>query len=272
MSGITERSDPLSDFFTKLLRSDTLQKNFFIVVRSFTAVMNLLQPTVCVNSTPRAQRRFHVIACGIFMRSCCVFDSPRLSLPLLAVYLLSASSSTMWWTNTLRTSANEDLGTLAEYDPLTKPMAHRLGSCTRSPSSTAHMAVTTFSHSPGQGDWPYVFHIVRSMGSRIERADPRQSLGFFGLVSLHWTSALTTLNICSQPQSRRGRLSRCFFVGFAASLPCTFACPFGLVRRAVAWIPRCASFLGCDLAIFWVPIAISANGCNPSSCITPADI
>ena len=25
----------------------------------------------------------------------------------------------MWWTNTLRTSANEDLGTLAEYDPLT---------------------------------------------------------------------------------------------------------------------------------------------------------
>ena len=145
------------------------------------------------------------------MRSCCVFDSPRLSLPLLAVYLLSASSSTMWWTNTLRTPANEDLGTFAEYDPLTKPLAHRLGACTRSPSSTAHMAVTTFSHSPGQGDWPYVFHMVRSMGSRIERADPRQSLGFFGLVSLHRTSALTTLNICSQPQSRRGRLSRFFF-------------------------------------------------------------
>ena len=37
----------------------------------------------------RAQRTFHVIACVIFMRSCCVFDSPRLSLPLLAVYLLS---------------------------------------------------------------------------------------------------------------------------------------------------------------------------------------
>ena len=31
----------------------------------------------------------------------------------------SASSSTMWWTNSLCTSANEDLGTLAEYDPLT---------------------------------------------------------------------------------------------------------------------------------------------------------
>ena len=25
----------------------------------------------------------------------------------------------MWWTNSLYTSANEDLGTLAEYDPLT---------------------------------------------------------------------------------------------------------------------------------------------------------
>ena len=37
----------------------------------------------------RAQRTFHVIACVIFMRSCCVFDSPRLSLPLLAVYLFS---------------------------------------------------------------------------------------------------------------------------------------------------------------------------------------
>ena len=37
----------------------------------------------------RAQRTFHIIACVIFMRSCCVFVSPRLSLPLLAVYLLS---------------------------------------------------------------------------------------------------------------------------------------------------------------------------------------
>ena len=33
----------------------------------------------------------------------------------------STSSSTMWWTISLSTSANEDLGTLAEYDPLTKP-------------------------------------------------------------------------------------------------------------------------------------------------------
>ena len=31
----------------------------------------------------------------------------------------STSSSTMWWTNSLCTSANEDLGSLPEYDPLT---------------------------------------------------------------------------------------------------------------------------------------------------------
>ena len=37
----------------------------------------------------RAQRTFHVIACDIFMRSCCVFDSPRLSLPLLVVHFPS---------------------------------------------------------------------------------------------------------------------------------------------------------------------------------------
>ena len=60
------------------------------------------------------------------MLSCCVFDSLRpLHFPLFAVYLLScltswpSTSSTVWWTNSLCTSANEDLGTLAEYDPLT---------------------------------------------------------------------------------------------------------------------------------------------------------
>ena len=78
----------------------------------------------------RAQRTFHIISCVIFVRSCCVFDSPRLlHFPLLAVYLLSyrpffsswpsASSSTMWWTNSFCTPADEDLGKLAEYDPLT---------------------------------------------------------------------------------------------------------------------------------------------------------
>ena len=37
----------------------------------------------------RAQRTFHIISCVIFMRSCYVFDSPRLSLPHLAVHFLS---------------------------------------------------------------------------------------------------------------------------------------------------------------------------------------
>ena len=44
----------------------------------------------------------------------------------------STSSSTMWWTNSLYTSANEDLGTLAEYDPLTFLVAfrHEIGKST----------------------------------------------------------------------------------------------------------------------------------------------
>ena len=51
-----------------------------------------------------------------------------LHFPLFAHHLLlsscpsscqSTSSSRMWWTNSLCTLANEDLGTLAEYDPLT---------------------------------------------------------------------------------------------------------------------------------------------------------
>ena len=102
-----ERRDPLWDFFTKLLRSDTLQDFFFVVVRSFTADSNLLQPTVCVNSTPHTshflvdQTRTRVaqvvtLACAphnpcvIFMRSCCVFDSLRLlHFLLLVVHLLS---------------------------------------------------------------------------------------------------------------------------------------------------------------------------------------
>ena len=72
----------------------------------------------------------HHIPCIIYMRSCCVFDSLRLP-PLSSLCCLSSllssclsswpstSSSTMWWTKSLCTSANEDLGTLAEYDPLT---------------------------------------------------------------------------------------------------------------------------------------------------------
>ena len=75
----------------------------------------------------RAQRTFHIIACVIFMRSCCVFDSPRLSLPLLAVYLLSyrlvhplgSQLLPRCGGHSLRTSGNEDPGTFAEYDPLT---------------------------------------------------------------------------------------------------------------------------------------------------------
>ena len=50
------------------------------------------------------------------------FSSPSSPSSLLSPrpsFCPSTSSSRMWWTNSLCTSANEDLGTLAEYDPLT---------------------------------------------------------------------------------------------------------------------------------------------------------
>ena len=59
------------------------------------------------------------------MRACVCSDSLRLlHFPFSADHLLSyhpvlpTSSSRMWWTNSLCTPANEDLGTLAECDPL----------------------------------------------------------------------------------------------------------------------------------------------------------
>ena len=123
----------------------TLCKIFF-VVRSFTADSNLLQPTGSVNSAPhtshflvnshlvtrtcvtqaqvwRAQRTFHIISCVIFMRSRCVFDSPRL-LPfrLLAVYLLSYRLVSPLGHQFLLPRCGGQIPStllLAEYDPLT---------------------------------------------------------------------------------------------------------------------------------------------------------
>ena len=60
--------------------------------------------------------------CLIALSSTTPFSSPSSPSSLLSPCLSfcpSTSSSRMWWTNSLCTSANEDLGTLAEYDPLT---------------------------------------------------------------------------------------------------------------------------------------------------------
>ena len=139
-------------FLPKSFRSETLQDFLFVLlfvaVRSFTADSSLLQPTRGVNSTPHTSHFLvflrtyythmrgsslacaHHIPCVILMRSCGCFDSLRLlHFPLFAVHLLSyhpvfsswpsTSSSTMWWTHSLCTQANEDPGTFAECDHLT---------------------------------------------------------------------------------------------------------------------------------------------------------
>ena len=61
----------------------------------------------------------------VCLSDCSLFDDSTF-LYFLTIFSLitlsfcpSTSSSRMWWTNSLCTSASEDLGTLAEYDPLT---------------------------------------------------------------------------------------------------------------------------------------------------------
>ena len=122
---------------------------FFVVVRSFTADSNLLQPTGGVNSTPHTSHflvchstHFNVTltlaqeqgvwralhTCVIFMRSMMWLFRFSTTLPstlccpssLSSPFSSSRSSPpSMWRTRTLRTLANEDLGTLAENAPLT---------------------------------------------------------------------------------------------------------------------------------------------------------
>ena len=121
------------------------QDFLFVVVRSCTADSNLLQPTgVCEQHTltrhifslihnilvshwhwlkfgcPRTSSHVssscaHVVCCLILCDSPFCFPSS-----LSSSFSFSwSSSSSMWRTRTLRTSANEDFGILAENDPLT---------------------------------------------------------------------------------------------------------------------------------------------------------
>ena len=95
---------------------------------TFSRVAKLMTRTCVVQVVSLACA--HHIACAISMSSCCVFDSLRLlHFLLFAVHLLSYRPVFLlghqlhlprrWWRNFLCTPANEDLGTLAEYDPLT---------------------------------------------------------------------------------------------------------------------------------------------------------
>ena len=129
-SDMIERWDPLCRLFTNLRRVD---------FQDFLGLLQLdrLQLTVvCCNRrevwTPHLTRRIsHRISCprmakvwvrtsmlhAHFVSDCPLFDDSTFLCPS---FCPSTSSSRMWWTNSLCTSANEDLGTLAEYDPLTE--------------------------------------------------------------------------------------------------------------------------------------------------------
>ena len=67
-------------------------------------------------------RHLHALMLCVWFSATSPLSSPCCLSSLLSSCLSSwpsTSSSTMWWTNSLCTSANGDLGTLAEYDPLT---------------------------------------------------------------------------------------------------------------------------------------------------------
>ena len=70
-----------------------------------------------VTSSHASSSCAHVV-CLILCDSPFLFLLSIFSLSSFSFTWSSASSSTMWRTNTLCTLANEDLGTLTEYDPL----------------------------------------------------------------------------------------------------------------------------------------------------------
>ena len=141
-----ERSDPLCGFFTKLLRSDTFQDFFccsqdrlqLIAIccnRRCVWTAHLTRHTFSLNDTHMrgSSRMFGVRTshsmCHLHALMLCVrfsstspFCSPCCPSSLLSSCRSSwpsTSSSTMWWTNSQCTAANEHFGTLAEYDPIT---------------------------------------------------------------------------------------------------------------------------------------------------------
>ena len=67
------------------------------------------------NMGPHSHYHIHLQRLHFF----CPSSSPSLLSPCPS-YCPTTSSSTMWWTNSFCTSADEDLDTLAEHDPLTQ--------------------------------------------------------------------------------------------------------------------------------------------------------
>ena len=151
VSGLKEQRD----LFWMLTQQETQSGNFdkifsFVVVRSFTADIDLLQATGGLNRTPshvtfsrtcvhsfqcrtwhwlKVSCAYHVMSSCVWLcvwsdtlRPCTLHSSPSLSSSFS--FSCSSSSASMWvgsMRSPMRTSANEELGTLAESNLLTQP-------------------------------------------------------------------------------------------------------------------------------------------------------
>ena len=140
-----ERRDPLCSFFTKLLRSDTLQDFFCCSQIVYSWQQSAATDGGCEQHTSQvtfsrwfythmrgsshkfgvrtshSMRHPHALVLCVWSSSTSPHSSLFCPSSLLSSCLSSwpsTSLSTMWWTNSRCTSANEDLGTLAEYDHL----------------------------------------------------------------------------------------------------------------------------------------------------------
>ena len=146
-SSMIERGDPFVPSFHKT--SDVLTFKIFLVCCSWIVYSwqwsaatdgvcehHLTRPFFTVNymhthGSSLGPHSFHHIHASCALCERCVwlfslFDDstflspcPPSSLSSLCLSFCPSTSSRMWWTNSLCTSANKDLGTLAKYDPLT---------------------------------------------------------------------------------------------------------------------------------------------------------
>ena len=69
-SSMKEPEDPLCRFFTQTSDESTFKIFWFVAVRSFTGDSSLLQPTVCVNTTPHTSHFLTELHAHAWLKSC----------------------------------------------------------------------------------------------------------------------------------------------------------------------------------------------------------